>query len=86
MRLTLISTLAAVLVAAAGNAGFAQGAEMGSLRVEHPWARASIGAAKAGAAYLTIVNHGEVVDRLVGAATPVAKHAGCTPTSWRRGS
>jgi copper(I)-binding protein len=73
--MSLIAALAAVLVVMAGPAGFAAQAEPGNLRIESPWARASIGAAKAGAAYLTIVNHGEVVDRLIGTATPVAKHA-----------
>ncbi len=48
---------------------------LGQLLVQHPWARASIGQAKAGAAYLVIVNRGEVVDRLVAVETPVARRA-----------
>jgi copper(I)-binding protein len=40
--------------------------------VEQPWARATPGGARTGAAYLTIVNHGPAEDRLVGASTPVA--------------
>ena len=43
-----------------------------SLTIEAPWARASAGAAKAGAAYLRIVNAGTQDDRLVGASAPVA--------------
>jgi copper(I)-binding protein len=43
-------------------------------QVDHPWARASAGAAKAGAAYLTITDQGQP-DRLIGASTPVADTA-----------
>jgi copper(I)-binding protein len=43
--------------------------------IQHPWARASIGQARAGAAYLTIVNRGQSADRLIAIATPAAKHA-----------
>ncbi len=42
--------------------------------VEHPWARASAGAAKTGVAYLTITDQG-APDRLIGASTPVAASA-----------
>ena len=48
---------------------------LGNLLIGHPWARASIGAATAGAAYLTITNQGTTSDRLVGASTPVAEKA-----------
>lgn len=43
-------------------------------QVDHPWARASAGPAKAGAAYLTITDQGQP-DRLTGATTPVADTA-----------
>jgi copper(I)-binding protein len=52
----------------------------GDLAIEGPWARASIGAARAGAAYLTVVNRGTAADRLVSVATPVAKRAGLHTT------
>ncbi len=45
----------------------------GDLTLQQAWARASIGTAKAGAAYLTIVNNGDEVDRLLAVATPAAK-------------
>jgi len=69
-----------VLLALAGPASVVPPAaaheyKLGSLLLDHPWARASIGAAKAGAAYLTITNHGAEADRLVAAATPVARDA-----------
>lgn len=45
----------------------------GTLRVEHAWARATAGMSKVGAAYLTVFNEGEEMDRLMAAASPVAK-------------
>ena len=67
---------AAFLIAAAMSGQVSAGdLEVGSLTLHGPWARASIGQAKAGAAYLTIVNTGNAVDRLVSAETPAAKMA-----------
>ena len=45
----------------------------GPLTIEAPWARASAGAARTGAAYLRIVNAGAEADRLLGASSPVAE-------------
>ena len=47
--------------------------KLGAMTVEAPWARASAGAARAGAAYLRIVNAGAEADRLLGASSPVAE-------------
>lgn len=58
-----------------GPAARADEYALGPLLVQHPWARASIGQAKAGAAYLVIVNRGAAVDRLVAVETPVARRA-----------
>jgi copper(I)-binding protein len=44
------------------------------IQVDHPWARASAGAATTGAAYLTIVDTGPA-DQLTGASTPAAATA-----------
>lgn len=49
--------------------------DAGVLRIDHAWARATAGMAKVGAAYLTVINDGAEMDRLVGAATPVAAKA-----------
>jgi len=48
----------------------------GDLTIEAPWARASIGAARAGAAYLTIVNRGAGLDWLVSVEASLATRAG----------
>jgi copper(I)-binding protein len=58
----------------AGAAGVALHAQPSSVPivVEQPWARATPGGAKTGATYLTLINNGDVADRLLGASTPVA--------------
>ena len=67
---------AALAVAAViATTAFAHEFKLGDLMVDHPWARASIGKAKAGAAYLTIVNGGSEPDRLIAVETPAAKRA-----------
>ena len=43
------------------------------VKVEQPWARATPGNAPNGAAYLSVVNHGHAMDRLVGATSPVSR-------------
>jgi hypothetical protein len=49
--------------------------ELGALTIGQPWARASAGAVKNGAAFLTVENHGTETDRLLSAATPAAAAA-----------
>ena len=44
----------------------------GDIMIEQPWARASAGMAKAGAAFMTIKNAGDA-DRLIGAKADVSK-------------
>jgi copper(I)-binding protein len=64
MRILLLPALLTLI--AAGDAP--------QFQIEHPWARASAGAAKTGAAYLTITDTG-TPDRLIGASTPAADTA-----------
>lgn len=45
------------------------------IKVEAPWARATIAAQKTGGAYVSLTNSGSAPDRLIGAETPVAEHA-----------
>lgn len=49
-------------------------AAAGDIDIRQPWARASAGAGKTAAAYVTIVNGG-AADALIGATTPVAARA-----------
>lgn len=64
--LVLVSALAML-----ARSGFGHGLEP-HVSVEKAWAHASIGAAEAGAVYLTVVNDDGEIDRLVGADTPLA--------------
>jgi copper(I)-binding protein len=45
----------------------------GALTISHPWSRATAGAAKVGALYLTVANAGAEADRLVGVTADVAE-------------
>jgi len=69
-RAVLIGALAMALMPLATTADDHPG--MG-LKVEQPWARATPGNAPNGAAYLRVVNHGQQMDRLVGATSPVSR-------------
>jgi periplasmic copper chaperone A len=46
----------------------------GTLEIDTPWARASAGAGRPAAAYVTIRNTGDRADRLLAVATPAAGH------------
>lgn len=46
--------------------------KIGSLEIEHPWARATPGGATVGGGYLVVKNSGATPDRLVSVASPVA--------------
>jgi copper(I)-binding protein len=53
----------------------AHDAKVGDLVIMEPWARATIGQVKTGAAYLTVINRGAAGDRLLAVSTPVAAKA-----------
>jgi hypothetical protein len=59
--------LFAVLLAA--TPAFAQTQD---IQVDQPWARATPGAARSGAVYLTVTDHAAAADTLTGVTTPVA--------------
>jgi len=62
-----------LLTAALATAqAFAHDFTLGTLKIEHPWARASAGPAPNGAAFMTIHNSGDA-DRLVAATGDVAQ-------------
>ena len=69
VALVLITAMGVVCPAVADDT------TLGALTIGDAWARASAGPAKAGAAYVTITNGGAEADRLIAAATPVAKKA-----------
>lgn len=73
--LTLLALLCQVL-ALGTTAASAHDYLLGDIIVDHPWARASIGQARAGAVYVTLANKGAQSDRLIAATTGAAKKAG----------
>lgn len=79
----LRSILLAGLLAVAGVA--AATAQSPTVKVEHAWARATPGGAKAAALYMTLVNKGGADDRLVSVSTPVAANAEVHSTATENG-
>ena len=69
--IALLSTLCAAWLAFSSAAQ----ADDGGIRIAEAWARATPGAAKTGAVYLTITNNAATADRLLAITTPAADHA-----------
>lgn len=65
-------SIAAGLVAISATPLAADPYQLESLRIDHPFARATPPGAKAGAVYFTVDNAGDTADRLLRASTPVA--------------
>lgn len=63
--------LCAAALAAMITLGGAHAAQLGDIAIDQPWARASAGAAKSGAAFVTLRNGG-TPDRLTAASAPIA--------------
>jgi periplasmic copper chaperone A len=65
--------LAVLMISAlAGIAHAGEVTTLGPIEIDTPWARASIGTARPGVAYVTIRNTADEADRLVGVETAVA--------------
>ena len=67
--------LAGTLTAAMLSVFSAAAAHAGDIAVEDPFARASAGPAKVGAAFMIVKNSGAAVDALIAAESPVAARA-----------
>ena len=66
----LFKTTIAILLLS--STALAQHYEHGPIHIMSPWSQALPAISKNGAAYVTLNNHGEAADRLVGASSPVA--------------
>ena len=64
--------IAAAMLALTGTAALAHDYTAGSLKIGHPWARATPAGAKVAGGYLTIQNGGATPDRLVGVSAEFA--------------
>lgn len=73
-RLSLLPAFALLLLAFAFPAQ-AHDYKLDQLTIEHPWARATIGQTKNGAAYLVVNNGGEDADKLIAVETAAAGRA-----------
>lgn len=63
--------LAAAILLAAPSA-FAHEYKAGDIDIGHPWTRATPPSARVGGGYLTLTNHGQTVDRLIGGSSPAS--------------
>lgn len=72
--MSLVFRLSAVALAAlvALPAAWAQSVSHGPLKIERPWARETASMARAGGAFMTIENTGDMPDKLLRASTPAA--------------
>ena len=88
-RLRLVTAVLAVaaipVVAAPGQDAFASEFKVGAITIETPWSRATPGAAKVAAGYLTIKNHAATPDRLVSVTADIAGHTGIHQMSMSDG-
>ena len=73
----MVRTLAAAVLISlvASGAGAQEPVRAGDLVLERPWARASIGTSRPGAAYVTIRNEGAERESLTGVSTEIAATA-----------
>ena len=88
VRYAIISFASLAAVGLLVNFGTVRGGEVfgaGGLRIESPWARATIGSARTGAVYMNRKNAGAEADRLVAIETPVAVKAHLHETVSERG-
>ena len=70
MTFRLLPALAALLFAASAHS---HSFDVGSLHIDHPYARPTVAQQPSGAAFLSIENRGKTADKLVRASAPVAK-------------
>ena len=77
--------LAALLAAATAFPAAAHEFKAGDLTIDHPYARASAGPARNGAAYLTIRNDGTPADRLVRGAAAASRRPQAAGAQGRSG-
>jgi hypothetical protein len=71
----LPSLLLLLVVTVLTSVTSAEDFQAGSIHIRDPFSRALPPISKNGAVYLTLTNHGHLLDQLVGAATPIAEHA-----------
>lgn len=67
-----LTAFAAALLLFSAQTAFAHEFKIGSIEIEHPWARATPPGAAVGGGYLELTNDGDAADRLVSATAEIA--------------
>lgn len=70
----LVAALALATATALSSAGMAHEYKAGSLMIDHPWARPTIGSSKNSAAYMRLSNSGDTADTLLSVKSNAAEH------------
>jgi len=81
----LAAALVAAVLAFGACAGLAQDYKLGSIEIEHPWARATPKGASVGGGYMRITNKGSAADRLLGGSVAFAKRLEVHSMTMERG-
>lgn len=72
MSRMMLATVAGLIALTVVAVALAHDYKLGSLEIDHPWARATAPMQKAGGAFLTVKNTGATGDRLIKADSPAA--------------
>ncbi len=62
----------AAVAAFSATAAFAHDYTVGSIKIDHPWSRATVAGIPNGVVYFVLENNGDSEDRLIAASSPVA--------------
>ena len=68
----MIKHVAVFVSLCAAGAAYATDYKLGTIAIDHPWARPTAEGTQTGAAYLLLTNKGSAPDTLVSASSPVA--------------
>jgi len=71
---TLAASIAIAAITTVSSAAIAHEYKAGSLEIDHPWARPTIGSSKNAAAYMTLSNSGDSADTLLAVKSDAADH------------
>ena len=82
-RLTL-GALARMVLTVVAHAS--EVARLGPIEIDTPWARATVGTARPGSAYVTFRNTGDLPEELVGSASRPRRARKCTRSPYEAGS
>src|SRR5262245_48865594 len=72
-RFKAVLTLSSFVGALACVPAMAHDYQVGTIRIDHPWARATVPGQQGGGAFLKLQNSGSTPDKLISASTDIAK-------------